>query len=224
MKDYTRQLINAVTVATLSSSPLLIGQALAESTVVPTDIRAGFNVSFPSADDNWDGGLGLQAQAIMKTQFLPEPYLMAVSLGLGTWDVNDDTVTLSGSSAASGTLDGDVSVTELGVSVLRKKELPEKIMLTLEAGAVYQINSSDADIVFTYTGSTTPETEELDLDNSFGLLFGADVSSQISDKVTLFVGASYQFDLIEGDATAFDQEIENATGNFKIRTGLEFKY
>lgn len=193
--------------------------------VKPTHLRTQLNWSFPNADDNWDGGLGVQGQLLFPAKFLglPRDYRFGLSLGTSNWDANEDTQTITGGNAVSGALSGDSQVTQLGVSILRDQHLVNGMKLTFETGLLYQNISSDTDITFNYAGGAT-QTSELELDNSFAALIAADINFKLAESAFGFVGVAYQLDLSKGDASAFNDVNENVTSAAVLRTGVDFAF
>jgi hypothetical protein len=206
---------------------LLSGAALADKqcNTKPSHLRTQLNWSIPNADDNWDGGLGVQGQLLFPAKFLglSRAYRMGISLGTSNWDANEDTQTITGGNAVSGSLSGDSQITQLGVSILRDQLLVNGMMLTFETGLLYQNISSDTDITFNYTGGAT-QTDALELDNSFAALIAADITFKLAASATGFVGVGYQLDLSKGDASAFNDVNENITSAALVRSGVEFNF
>ena len=187
--------------------------------------RTQLSWSFPNADDNWDGGLGVQGQLLFPAKFLglSRAYRVGVLLGGSNWDANEDTQTISGGNAVSGSLAGDSQITQLGVSILRDQLLVNGMKLTFETGLLYQNISSDTNITFNYAGGAT-QTESLDLDNSFAALVAGDLNFKLAESTSGFVGVAYQVDLSKGDASAFNDVNENITSAVMLRSGVEFKF
>ncbi len=203
------------------------GQAFAAEHCAPkpTHVRTHLSWSFPSADDNWDGGLGIQGQVLFPAALigLSEAYRMGVSLGTSKWDANEDTQTITGGNAVSGALSGDSRITQLGFSILRDQPLANDISLTFETGLLYQDISSNTDITFNYPANVT-QTDELEIDDSFAALIAADINFKVAPSANAFVGLAYQLDLSKGDASAFNDSNENVTSALMLRSGVEFSF
>ncbi len=186
-------------------------------------LRTSLSFSTPDADDNWDGNLGIQLQGLFSTNALPEEYKIGLFFGTTTWDANNDTVTLTNSNALSAQLSGESQITQLGASVLLEKSLPNNLSATLETGVQYQIISSDANITFTYSGGSTV-SEKLDLDNNMAVIMGADINKKFQENLSAYIGATYQFAFITGDASAAGSEVDNSTDAFSVRAGIQFTF
>ena len=223
MKDYKQALVVAGIAAALASPQVSLAQTNPFEAMNPQSFRVNLGYSMPDADDNWDGGVDFRGQLIFEALESMPDFMLAFSLGYASWDANDDVTTTNIGTATSGQLSGDASIVELGASLLRSKPLQGNFSLLAEAGLAYQVFSSDIDATYNY-GAAGNQTSEVDLDNSLLLQFGADIMTPISDKANVFFGAAYQFDLIDGDATAFGDEEKNTAGAFKLRAGVEFNF
>jgi hypothetical protein len=208
----------------LLSSIASVAIADQHASKIPSHARTQLSWSFPSSDENWDGGLGVQGQLLFPATIfgLPDAYRLGVSVGMSTWDANEDTQTITGGNAVSGALSGDMQFTQLGFSILRDQPLDEA-WLTFETGLLYQNISSDTDITFNYASNAT-QTQDLDIDDSFAALIAVDLNFKVATSANAFVGLAYQLDLSKGDASAFNDANENVTSALILRSGVEFAF
>jgi len=186
-------------------------------------MRININTYSPDDSDNWDDDTGFQLQGLFDTTFLPADYTLGLSIGMTTWDTNNDSITLTGSNALSSRLMGDVRITQIGASVLRNHALPNNLNGELEMGLTYQSVSSDADLVYTYTGGGT-ETVSVDVDNTVALTLGGNIQHAINENVDFLFGAAYQFDIVSGDAEAGGVDVDSELGAFSIKVGLHINF
>lgn len=189
----------------------------------PTHIRAGLNYSFPRADENWDGGLGFQGQVLMPAAHFGEAYQYGISLGMSTWNANEDIQTVTSSNAESGALSGDVRAVQIGVSIIRTQPMSHGFNLNFETGLVYQSMSSDTQLTYTYSDDSQ-QTQGLEIDNALTGLLAVDVNTTVAEGVNVFAGLAYQFDIAKGDATALSDTNENVLNALMIRSGVELKF
>jgi hypothetical protein len=233
MKGANMKLANAIGMTTLmvaASSPALLQAAESEYWGFDSKatIRAGLNFDFPHSDDNWDKGTGFNAQAVF--WHTTNDYGIGINFNTSSWDAVDDVTTLGGdglTTADGGRLDGDAQWTQIGVSALRyiEADMPQGMKLRAEAGILYTMASSDVDIIYTYSNNTSQtNTEELDIDNSLTGLLGLDLEYKTSDEISVYGGIGFQFDISEGEATAFTSESDNAISSLYIRGGVSYAF
>ncbi len=223
MTDYkkvmTKTGLVSLVIGLLNISPIVQAEG-----IQATDFRVNLNWSFPRSSDNWDGGWGLQGQAVFSLPLMPEHYGFALTIGSSTWDVNDEVQTgITVGNGISGSLAGDSSWTQFGFSFLRSQTLPNGLQMTVETGVLYHDASSDADLSFTLSDNST-STQELDLSNTVVGLLAADLNYHVNDEMTLYGGIGYQFDLQPGDASAFSDSNKNPLNAVTIRSGIQFKF
>jgi hypothetical protein len=188
-------------------------------------VKVNLNWSFPRVDENWDGGLGVAAQVLMPLDLgtATDNYQLGLSLGVNSWDANDDRLNISSGNASggSGALSGDIRSVAFGASILRHGYLNNGLDVSLEAGLLFNVVNSDTNINITYSDSSTTSAE-LDVDNSLLGLVAMDANFKASEQLTLFGGIGYQFELSAGDASAFGDQEKNYNDAIFLRGGVRF--
>jgi len=215
--------IKLVTAATVISGLGLSPLVQANEMLMPDAFRVNLDWSFPRASDNWDGGLGIRVQALFPAHFVPrvsEKYSLGFSLGVSSWDANDDVfsaTTINGADV-SGNLTGDVRSVNLGASFIRADFLSNGLELSSELGVVFSSISSDTRIQY----QIGIPSNDVDVDNTFTALLAVDANYKASEDLTVFGGIGYQFDLGAGDASIGTDVEKNYTNAVFIRGGVKF--
>jgi opacity protein-like surface antigen len=178
---------------------------------------------YTSPSDDWDNSYGGEAQYIYWDTMA---WGIGFSIGTAKWDVSEDFLSLRSVSGIGG-MEGDVSMLPMGVSILYRTPVNEKIAITFEGGAKYVLLSSNikANAVVTNGQNTIPVGGELDMDNAFTGILGADVDYDITQDVSLFAGAGYQFDIQKGTVNWTGAELGDAElKGTVVKGGISFKF
>jgi hypothetical protein len=220
-KNRAFSLLSAATLAVSFGSASL---AQANELMMPDAFKVNLDWSLPYDNDNWDGGLGIRVQALLPATIGgdSDSYHFGLSLGVSSWDANEDLFTASSAAAGvptNGTLTGDFRSVNLGAAVVRTDLLDNGIELATELGLVYSSISSDAQIVYQ---NTAIATQEVELDNVFSAVIAVDANFTLSEELSAFGGIGYQFDLSDADATIATDIDENSTNAFFLRGGVRF--
>lgn len=218
-------LFKVMTAAAVASGFVVSSGVHAGEAMGPEAFRVNLDWSFPRADDNWDGGLGIRVQALFPASFvpdMPDKYSVGLSLGVSSWDANEDVFTATAPTSGadvSGNLTGDVRSVNLGASFVRADVLSNGLELATEVGLVFSSISSDTRIQYQ---NTDISARDVDVDNTFSALLAIDANFKASEDLTVFGGIGYQFDLGAGDASIPTDEEKNYTNAIFIRGGLMF--
>jgi opacity protein-like surface antigen len=176
-----------------------------------------------SPSEDWDNSYGGEAQYIYWDTMA---WGIGFSVGTAKWDVSEDFLSLRSISGVGG-MEGDVSMLPMGISILYRTPINEKIAITLEGGAKYVLLSSNikANAVVTNGQNTIPVSGELDMDNAFTGILGADVDYDITQDISLFAGVGYQFDIQKGTVNWTGAELGDAElKGTVVKGGIAFKF
>jgi hypothetical protein len=179
----------------------------------------------PKDDDTYDFGLGAEAQVRFWGE---EGFGWALSVGLCSWAIEDQSLSgTDGSLSVSADFDGSVLLLPLGGSVLFRPKLSDEVSLVLEGGLRYVVVNSnvDADLEVSDGSTTVFAKEEVDVENGFVGIIGANLEIEVAETTDLLVGIGYQFDLAEGDVELLDEKLgENELEAFYVRAGVAINF
>lgn len=192
---------------------LLLGAALfsitatAQSSAPPVDAVGAAVLYDPSDSDAYDFGAGLEAQGRI---WLNPKVGFAVSIGAGSWRINDRELSVREDGiVARGKIDGDVSLLPLGGSLLVRPVNGPRMGLVLEAGLRYVAVESDAEIEVAANdgrGNSIYIKDTVEMDDGIIGVIGVEAQVSAGERVSLFAGLSYQFDLSKGDVEWVDND------------------
>ncbi len=207
--SFTKKLLTAVLL--ISSTA-----ALAAPTAGP-EFKLGLTWDKAGKTDNWDGGVGVAAQALF---WHNKSFAFAATLGTSKWDSNTDTKTFS--DGISGELKGDARLNYLGISGIQVFPFQDNLSAELEAGM--RVVSVSSNVKLSYTDGTTTATDKLEFGTAFTGIIAGDLLMKLNAQTKLFGGVGYQFDVTKARGKAFDAYDNNSLASAFIRAGVQFSY
>jgi len=214
------------------------------------DIKAGGLYYVPSDNDIWDNGYGVEGQI----QFWPMDMLgFSFSIGGAKWDLNGESESYAADGYfVSGKSDGYATLIPVGGSFLIRPVNIKSLTLTLEAGVRYVVVDPNADYditvstpdrtaigsvsgaggtrVFSYRvpGETIEQHADYEADDAVVGIAEADLEFRLSDRISLFTGCGWQFDIEKSEAsvTMFGEKIKDDVSMeaFFVKAGAIIKF
>lgn len=181
----------AVMIAVVAAMPATNSLADARKPDFSTRLQA----FMPRNTDDWDAGGGADFQARFWSS---ENFGTALCVGFNSWTVKSE---FSEDSNASGTtttsIYGSMGMIPVGISVLYRNNIAEKVALVFDVGVRYIFTQSNinAEITAEDANGTSYFKDTISTDNTFTGLIGISVESEMMDGMTLQLGFGYQFDL-----------------------------
>jgi len=204
---------------------LLAGLTAFAAPAEQTNLKTSLLYYIPSDDDVWDNGYGADVQL----QFWQsETFGLGLSIGIANWD-------LAGSSTEGRDFvleeDGSATLIPIGGSVLFRPAVSGNATLTLEAGIRYVIIEADADVDYAVATSRgfIAGSAEYDADDAVMGLVQADLEFPVNETASLFVGAGFQFDIDESEASVnilgeeFATDVEGQAFFIRVGAIIEFQ-
>lgn len=198
----------------------------AQPSGMKVDITAFATWYVPAQDDDYDYGIGFDAQA----RFWLTPYVgLAVGGGSAGWQINEkDETIVVGPFTGSAEMEGTVGLTSMGGSLLLRPVNSAGFALTLEAGARYMAVNSDADIELEARDAADNRfhvKDTIDIEDGVVGVLAAQAELKLGGRLSLLAGAGWQFDLIKGDVEWNDEDMgENKLEALFFQGGLGLRF
>lgn len=209
-----------VSILILAASP-----ALAEGPHSGLELAGFGTIYLPQDDAAYDVGAGLELQ--VRCWLTPNVGL-AAAIGDEAYAINErDEEIQEQDRRFRGELEGSVALAPVGVSLLVRPIVTERMSLTLAGGVRYVFVESDAELEVDVTrpGSRIFVRDTLDIDDGVVAVATASLEVSIAKQVALFGGAGYQFDLEKGDVEFLDEKLgENELEAFMLQAGLLIRF
>ena len=175
----------------------------------------------PGDDETYSNGAGVEFQV---RKWVQEKFGLALALGISGWGVEEQNIFYSDPAGYIDiNIDGNVALFPFGGSVLFKPINTDSFSLILEGGVRYVLVNSNVDAEIEYFDgfSTLFFSEQVEIDNGFVGVVGAEVEKSITEKFNLVGGIGYQYDISKGDAKLAGEDLgENELEAFYVRLGV----
>ena len=175
-------------------------------------------------DDDYDSGAGLECQYRF---WFAENFGIGASIGYSNWEINDDSYYERDETGTySADMDGDVSLLFVGPSLLLRPQINDRVRFVFDAGIKYAIVDSNAKVNYRFSSGyySIRASEDIEIDDGIIGTVGLNCEFSISNHVSLFVGAGYNFDIEKGDVEIDGENAgENELKSSMFKTGCSIR-
>lgn len=189
-----------------------------------SEITPGILIYNIDDDDDYDSGAGIECQYRF---WFSEIVGIGGSIGYSNWEINDDSYYLRDETGSySVQMDGDVSFLFIGPSLLLRPQLNDRVRFVFDAGIKYVVVDSNAKLNYRVSNGyySIRASEDIDMDDGIIGTVGLNCEFSISNHVSLFVGAGYNFDIEKGDAEVDGEDFgENELKSSMFKTGCSIR-
>ena len=179
----------------------------------------------PDKTVDWDSAAGIDLQA----RFWQDSRIgIGLSLGFESWDAESELSEEEDEYGYFGMdIGGRADLMPIGLSVLLRPGLSDRVSLTLEGGLRYVFVESDitADVAVEDAFGAAFFSDVVDIDDAFLGVVGADLEIFLGDGVSLLMGLGYQFDLSDPSESFLGDDIgETSFTATSVNAGLSFRF
>ncbi len=218
--------IACAVVLAVAWQPVIAGESSSELVVQGRYFR-------PKDDDNYDKGYGAEVQM---RWWLGPSWGMAAAIGFCNWEVDEEEAAVAeyvpGYAAYEvyASIEGDVRLVPVGVSLICRAPVNEQVSVRGEAGIRYVIVESDAEgevqvgaAVPVYGGAVAVK-DEIDIDDGIIGVLAGELNFKASEAVSFLAGVGYQFDVSKGDVEWAGEDCgENELQAWFLMAGVSLK-
>ena len=189
------------------------------------DIVVRFRSVLPRNSQDWNTSNGGEIQARFWRQ---DGFGTALSLGIDSWSARNERTQQSDASGASETsIFGTAKLVPIGVSLLYRNAVADRVAVVFETGLKYAFADSGihAEVTLTENGQVHATRDTILTDSTVLWDIGVSIEGELEENISLLLGLGYQTDLSSPRETFRGEDIGSTSFQAAIvRFGVRWTF